>query len=440
MSFGRGNNMLTICLITQGRDEVQEFIESARLFSELEYINFLVIDNGAPEKVSKILRNWALTQAKITLLVRKENSFNFNELWPVIKEHSSEWVIFPGDDDRLLVEGFVAWKSIVEQDKDLEVVAMSARIIDFQGKETGEIVSPEFSVTGGKVVNLAQALHSPPFFWPTLFIKKSSVEGPFPNSRFLLDWWIGLSLVVNHNVSSSKICTLEYRRHPLQVSNLASLNQKFFEGVYWIDEFLASPIFHSWIKSRDESSLRIFWETVFNNPPLYGDGELSGLLLFNLAKIVILNSPSPELKNQVLADVSLVFGSLQHDASLCELIGNTSESHFGNLKISNENFVCPILSPLLHAFQGSDSSLVIAVSCEHDSSRVDSVYIECSRFIGRTENQQLDLLVRDISTHQEREGLLVFKVSPRERSLVLWFRRYKPWIPGRLLMRLRSRT
>lgn len=431
--------MLTICLVTQGRDEVQEFIESAKLFSELEYISFLVIDNGAPEKVGTILRNWSITQARTTLLVRNENSFHFNELWPIIKEHSSEWVIFPGDDDRLLVEGFVAWKSIVERDKDLEVVAMSARIIDFQGKETGEIVSPEFSITDGKDVSLARALHSPPFFWPTLFIKKSSVNGPFPNTRFILDWWIGLSLVVNHNVSSSKICSLEYRRHPLQVSNLASLNQKFFEGVYWIDEFFSSPTFLSWIKSRDESSLRIFWKTVFNNPPLYGDGDLSGLLLFNLAKIVISISPSQELKNQVLADVSLVFGSLQHDASLCEIIDNTSESHFGNLKISNKNLACPIISPLLHAFQGSDSSLAIAVSCDHDSNRADGVYIECANYLGRTENQQLDLLVRDISATLESNGLLVFKISPRERTLVLWFRRNKPWIPGRILMRLRSR-
>jgi hypothetical protein len=432
--------MLTICLVTQGRDEVREFIESAKVFSGLEYINFLVIDNDAPEDASVLLENWSANQPRTKVIIRKNNTTNFNELWPLIKENSSDWIIFPGDDDRLLVDGFNAWKTIIEQDNHLEVVAMSARIIDLEGQGTGEIVSPDFSDASRKEVNLAQALHSPPFVWPSLFIKKSLLTGPFPNSRFVFDWWIGLNLVTSHVVSSSKVCAIEYRRHPLQESNMVSLNRKFFEGVYWLDEFLSSPMFVSWVKSIEADSLRIFWKTVFVKLPLYGDSELSNLLLFNLAKILMRNSSSRELHNQVLADLSLALGSLQHDANLCGLISDSSESHFGNLRIINTGLVCPTLSALLHSFQGSDSSYAVTLSCEHDSNFTDGIYVLCSSYLGRTERQQLDLLVRDISLQLERKGLMVFKISPRERSLILSLRKYKSRIPERILRRIRGRA
>jgi hypothetical protein len=439
-NFRRVNSMLTICLVTQGRDAVEEFIESAKSFSGLEYVNFLVIDNEAPKEISKLLSNWSANQPRTKVIVCKKNTTNFNELWPLIKENSSDWIIFPGDDDRLLVDGFVTWKSIIERDQHLEAVAMSVKIIDFEGKDTGEIVSPEFSDTSRKEVNLAQALHSPPFVWPSLFIKKSAISGPFPNSRFVFDWWMGLNLVTKHNVGSSKVCVLEYRRHPLQESNMVSLNRKFFEGVYWLDEFLSSPVFVSWVKSIEDNSHRIFWKTVFVKLPLYGDRDLSNLLLFNLAKILMRNSSSRELHNQVLADLSLALGSLQHDANLCGLIGNSSESHFGNLRILNTELVCPILSALLHCFQGSDSSYAVTLSCEHDFNHSDGVYVLCSSYLGRTERQQLDLLVRDISLQLERKGLMVFKISPRERSLILSLRKYKSRIPERILMRMRGRA
>jgi hypothetical protein len=406
----------------------------------LEYINFLVIDNEAPKDVSDLLEHWSANQPRTTVIKRKQNTTNFNELWPLIKENSSDWLIFPGDDDRLLVDGFTAWKTIVEQDNRVEVVAMSARIIDLGGNETGEIVAPDFSGAGQREINIAEALHSPPFVWPSLFIKKSLLTGPFPNSRFVFDWWIGLNLVTSSSVSSSKICAVEYRRHPLQESNMVSLNRKFFEGVYWLDEFLSSSIFISWVNSIDDTSLRIFWKTVFGKLPLYGDRDLSGLLLFNLAKILIRNSSNRELHNQVLADLSLALGSLQHDANLCGLIGNSSSSHFGNLRVFNRDLVCPILSGLLHAFQGSDSSYIINLSCEHDTNYSDGIYVLCSNYLGRTERQQLDLLVRDISLQLEREGLMDFKISPRERSLVLSLRKYKSRIPKRILRKIRSRA
>ena len=41
--------MLTICLISQGRPQLSEFLDSVDEIAKLEYVSFVLVDNGAPQ-------------------------------------------------------------------------------------------------------------------------------------------------------------------------------------------------------------------------------------------------------------------------------------------------------------------------------------------------------------------------------------------------------
>ncbi len=428
--------MLTICLVTQGRKEVHEFFESAGRLSILEHVNFLIIDNGSPKDMSDEINKWASTQPRVTIVRLQTNTTDFNEIWSNVEIYCSEWVTFPGDDDRLIFEGIKQWSSIVFDRPDVEVTAMSAKIIDQNGVETGEIAGPDYVSDGDKASHVARGLHAPPFFWPTLFFKKSLIRGPFPHSRFVLDWWISLNLLIKAEVLESSVCTLAYRRHSLQESNLVSLNRKYFEGIYHLDDFLNSAFFVTWIDSMKEEALVDFWNAVYKSPPIYAERDMANVLMFRIAKLVIASTDNAHLHNQVLADLSLAFGSLQHDQSFADFVSDAKESHFGNLRITND-LNCPTLGPLLSDFQGSESAYSVTVFCEHVSKTPGSVFIQCAKYQNFTRSIQCDLLVRDISEELEKVGVLAFRISSRERFTVMKLRKYKSLLPKRLISKMR---
>lgn len=428
--------MLTICLVTQGRKEVQEFLESAERLSTLEHVNFLIIDNGSPKEISDEISNWATIHSRVEIVRLETNTTDFNEIWSTVEKYGSEWVTFPGDDDRLLVEGIIQWHSIVIEHSDVEVTSMSAKIIDQDGFETGETVGPEYVSGRDKASQIAHALHAPPFFWPTLFFKKSLIRGPFPHSRFVLDWWISLNLLMKTDVLESTVCTLEYRRHSLQESNLVSLNRKYFEGIYHLDDFLNSKNFLAWITSLKEEDLINFWNVVYKSPPIYAERDMANVLLFRIAKLVIASSSSAPLHNQILADLSLTFGSLQHDHSFSDFVDVAEKSHFGNLRITN-GLSCPILAPLFSDFQGSKSAQRVEVYCEHGSKVDGGVFIQCDKYRNIPRSIQRDVLVRDISEKLEEVGMLAFRISSRERFIVMKLRKYKSLLPKKLISKLR---
>ena len=428
--------MLTICLVTQGRKEVHEFLESAGRLAILEHVNFLIIDNGSPKDISYEIDKWASSQPRVTIVKLQTNTTDFNEIWSSVEMYCSEWVTFPGDDDRLIFEGIMQWSSIVLDRPDVEVTAMSAKIIDQDGIETGEMAGPDYVSDRDKASQVARGLNAPPFFWPTLFFKKSLIRGPFPRSRFVLDWWISLNLLIKAEVLESSVCTLEYRRHSLQESNLVSLNRKYFEGVYHLDDFLNSAFFLAWIDSMKEEVLVDFWNAVYKSPPIYAERDMANVLLFRIAKLVIASAESAHLHNQVLADLSLIFGSLQHDSSFADFVGSTENSHFGNLRIMN-SLSCPTLAPLLSDFQGSGSVYRVTIFCEHGSKTPGSIFIKCSKYQNFPRSKQLDVLVHDISEHLEEVGLLAFRISSRERFLVIKLREYKSRLPKRLISKMR---
>lgn len=422
--------MLTICLISQGRSQLSEFLDSMGEIAKLNYVNFVLVDNGAPQAYSKMLMEWSDSHKNSIYVRRDINCTDLNELWPDFNSHLSEWVVFPGDDDRFILSGIIEWKRLADSNPSLNAIAMSAKILHADGSTTGEVVPPSIAQISDTTSELAYSLHSPPFFWPALFIRASAVEKPFPISRYVVDWVTGINLVMLGNFMTSSTASIEYRRHETQESNLVSFNRKLFEGVYHLDSFINSKAFQKWVESRSEDELFLFWHTLNLFPPLYGDPELSNTLLIEIARIIRTSQFEIKIQNHLIANLSLRIGSLLHDESIKETLGmnNTQSMSFGNLRIENEQLQCPILSDLSSSFKGVDNSFKVRIFCKHNPNRL-GIPINCDQYLNLPRRHALDALVRDISLTLETQGSLAFRISPTERGLILFARELKKFIP-----------
>lgn len=423
--------MLTICLISQGRPQLSEFLDSVDEIAKLEYVSFVLVDNGAPQAYSKILKEWSDSHTNSIYIRRDINCTDLNQLWPDFDSHLSEWVVFPGDDDRFILSGVTEWKRLADSNPFLNAIAMSAKILRADGSTTGEVVQPSIAQISNTTSDLAYSLHSPPFFWPALFVRTSAVEKPFPISRYVVDWVTGINLVMLGNFMTSTMASIEYRRHETQESNLVSFNRKLFEGVYHLDSYINSKAFQKWVGSRSEDELFLFWNTLNLFPPLYGDPELSNALLIVIARIIRTSKFETKIQNQLVADLSLRIGSLLHDESVKETLGltNAQSMSFGNLRIDGEQLMCPILSDLSSSLKGAGNSLKVRLSCKHNPIR-SGIHINCDQYLNLPRRHALDALVRDISLTLETQGTLSFRISPAERRLILFARELKRFIPS----------
>lgn len=432
--------MLTICLVTQGRTEVSQFLASTSRLHDLDFINFLIIDNGAPPEVSSVIQAWSEKRIRVTYIRRDENTIDFNDIWPLVNVHASEWINFPGDDDRLVFEGYLEWERITSADGDLNVVAMSAKVIDVSGGSTSETVGPTISKEYAPSEQLALALHSPPFFWPALFFRKSSLTAPFPRSRFVLDWLISLQLITKGQIQISNEYSLEYKRHENQESNQVSLNRKYFEAAYRIEEFISGESFNRWLFSLNDEEKLMLWNTTFLHPPIYGDSDFGNIVLFRLARSLVSSTQSIALQNRIISDLSFKLGTLHHDKSIGEIldIDQLDRTIRGNIHIANPIEFCPILRPLSGAFIGNSNSVSIIIGCTHQRGKSGAIRIKCEEYLDLAEAQMCDKLVQDINSFLELKGVLGFRISPRERLLLVFMRRVKPMAPKRLIMWLRK--
>jgi hypothetical protein len=433
--------VLTICLLTQGREQIDEFIESARSLEDLSYVNFLIVDNASPMEQSQKIKSWASRQPRTYYIRRDNNSTDMNQLWEEVKEFASEWVLFPGDDDRLLESGFLEWKSITDVDSSINVIAMSAEIIDKNGKPVHEIQNPNFSEKYSVGSSLARALHHPPFFWPSLFFKKELVTHTIPVSRFVVDWTTGIYLVTKGKIVTSETPAIQYRRHSTQESNLVSTNRKHFEALYWLDEFIGSKDFDLWLTNAEDVQIQDFWREVINTKPIYDQEDLSMILTFSIAKKILHTEVSSHIRNVIVADLSLILGALQYDNDFRESVdGLKNEKEvFGNIRIKESQFNCSILDTLLPYFRGSDNAKVVSLACSHSKQSAGSILVDCNKYVGLPLRQSLDLLLRDISEDLEDSGALDFRVTPTERKVIEIFRSLKGAIPHRILRKLRNR-
>lgn len=425
---------LTICLVTKGRYLfLDEALRSYEPFLDTGLVGVILIDNGADDKSKKLLMDW---KNRFPDLV---NYFRTNEnepagtpyFWEKIKSFTPDWIIFPGDDDALVFNVFESFIAALKATPEISAYASSAEIINIDGKISGLIRQPAIHGLSSKTEQLSKSFHEPPFLWPGLFFKFELIKEGVPNSRFVLDWWIGLQLVLGGKILTTSDVGVKYRVHSLQESNQTPSRRKYFEGFNMLTEMINSKEFLKALKSMPSSELIKFLELSFIEKPLYSQPEYTIPLLNDIVLKTLEFVESSDLRTQVLEKYLFASGILLKRTDLNNFYMNSSwnfDESQGNAAINFANMTCSNLINSLFLFnQNSTNKYIIA--CNHSTHSTESIRVNCDELVGSSIAEIADAVLLAINSHLEESGYLVFSTTPFEKLVITRMRQIKSKIP-----------
>lgn len=434
---------LTICLVTKGREKyLDHILESLSLCLINEDVKVLLIDNGSAPPCRQKLQSWSSQNASASRLVRFEtNDPRFSAIWPIIMAEDIDWIILPGDDDQVRPEILDEWRDAVAADPDIVAFATSSAVMDENGSLTGEVITPTAELSTSSITKIARALHEPAFVWPSLFFRVSKVNPNVPSSRYAADWWVGINLLLNGNIKTTKSIGLNYRVHPSQESNLAPTRRKFFEGSIWIDALMRSEHFETWVSQlRDEERL-LFWEAITRNKPIYGDDFYAQPILFTIARVLMDTSLSAKTAEVIVGDLAGACGVfLKNDESMT-LVKNLrplGAENLGNIRVISTDGTCQTMAQACKLMKGGLSARIFQVSCSHSIKTSSAIHINCDTLPVDDIHDCADLILSAITRACEANGEFEVALSNGERAALFLFRSLKSRLSGKVKTYLRK--
>lgn len=435
---------LTVCLVTKGREKyLDQILGSLEPLLEDTNISVLIIDNGAPAKISERLAIWQSLHSKSVKIRRFELNESRSSLsWNIVREEGVDWAIFPSDDDEFHPEIVEAWRLALQRNPKLVGFATSAAIIKADGSLTGEILTPSAARHESGLDQLAAALHEPPFLWPSLFLRVSKIPKIVPNSRFVFDWWIGLNLLIAGEVYTSHLVGINYRVHMEQESYLAPLRRKYFEAEFWIDEFLRSQEFFTWASALSDVEKLTLWKKVMTNKPIYADPHCSQVPMASLRRVIMKSSSSSKVESEIVTRSALEQGVLLKDGDAKNLIySSETDLNFipGNLKIGFDKDVCTPVRHASNSLVGGNGDREIRIYCQHSSKGQNAIFVDCSKFVSNMPEINVDKIVNIITAHFEDNGDLELTLTSGERFVIQLLRKWRYRLPSRFRMVFRNK-
>jgi hypothetical protein len=432
---------LTICLITKGREEYLEpLLESLEGIFQFDWVQILVILNGTDEEISRRISQWAKDRKNVILETRETNDARPSILWPLVKKHSDGWCIFIADDDLFNFEILPYWQDLVTTERNLVAVSTAARVIDVSGRKTGEIRNSDLSADLSQVESVALSIHQPPFAWPTLFFDISKLPEEIPNSRYVFDWWVGIHLVLSGEIRFLDQISISYRNHPSQESHLASKQRKYFEAFIWFERLLESRSFNMWMLSLNEKEIMDFWRLCIEKPPIYGDSIYS-ILILNKIRVTIsgfTKTPLEEIK--LLGDFAFSNGVLLKNQDVSTLLRESYNNYSTESNVSIEFLEATCGETIrIKAFFSSQDSDIYFIGCAHSKSvNPEEIIIDCSVLTSYSPAISADLILVSVTDHLEKRGKLSFKITPKERILLLYIRNVRNSLPNPIVNLIRK--
>jgi hypothetical protein len=434
--------MFTYCLVTKGRRDylpsTLKSLEGALLHADVQVV---IIDNGCPDDISKMLINWCESSGKKTQYVR----FDFNDptaprVWNILRDFNVDWVTFPGDDDIVCPEFLQNARDHIKRNKNIKAIGSSLRIIDSDGSFTGQERHPA-KYLGDQIQYLADALHEPPFLFPGLFIKFNEITVPLPYSRYIFDWWLSLNLIVLGPIVTTSEISINYRVHDDQESALAPSRRKYFEALVVISRFLTDDNFENFLRKLSDVEKIQFLRVIASSGPIYGDSEFGRTLYFNLAVKIADSMSSYESYSLLMGELAASNGVLLREGELRSLLGPTHSV----LQVARANFwlsftedSCKeLLEYSKKFFQETPGVTSFLIGCRHSKKSV-AYEVDCNVFKLNPESA-IDLLVVQITEMLELEGKFDFKLSPIERALLMRLRSAKRMLPTGLIKRTKKK-
>lgn len=434
---------LTICLVSKGRKEfLNEALHSYEKFINSDAVEVLLIDNGADIVSTEILQSWKSKHGSKVHYYRSEinQKNNVAYFWDIISLHGPEWIIFPGDDDKLVFEIYAELKEAINDNQNLTAFAASAQIINETSDVTGETRIPAIYGVVNQPDLIAKSLHEPPFFWPSLFINFSAIPRTVISSRFVFDWWIGLQIVLKANFKATKSIGIHYRIHERQESFQSSSRRKNFEGFNMLAGFVGSDSFIECANLMSDSELATLFDLCAKNKPLYSQPEYSSALLKDLAVCISQICRTKENSNRIAETFLLSSGIYTKINDLENIYTGLSFDErvsAGNLAIILSAGVCANIRRGEYFFD-SHSLATANIACNHSKSNRKSVIVDCKNFNFLEDSEIADRILLAMESHQENIGNLNFIVTPFESELIRFYRRLKFRMPNLVRTNIRG--
>jgi hypothetical protein len=424
---------LTLCLITKGRAEyLGSLLASLDRCLKYDHIQVLVLLNGVEDEIAAQFNEWSHNYpAKVKLQRYQDNDARLSRFWPTILEIKTKWVSFPSDDD-ILNDSFLSkWNSFENSHSNFGAIATRLELIGPSGSRLGVVRNPSYNPKLSLPESAVRAFSECPFLWPGLIIQVASLPSQIPDSRYVLDWWVGLHLLFSNSVQVSEEVLVNYRVHDGQESAVASLSRKNLEAVTHLGNFVAGDLFADWITSRSQEEIVEFVGLFAKYRPLYGDIKFSS----ELVSIITRRVTSLRQENEVQV-ASLLMNALAHDV----LVEESQLKYLGIQKHIPEkapraNFnlefcegVCEELESILRLnnFLSADFPTVL-VGCNHSTSETIFVKIDCK--FTRPMETILDNLVVLGEEQLKSKQVFVASVSPFEYNLIRKYRIVKMKMP-----------
>jgi hypothetical protein len=416
---------------------ILESLESALQSSDVQVI---VMDNGCPKDVSKMLSDWCGASGERKHYVRFDiNDPSAPRVWNMLRNFEVRWVSFPGDDDVIHPEFLQDARALIEQTKELTAIASSMRIIDSDGNPTGQVREP-LEYFGDRVQYLASSFHEPPFLFPGLFINFNRITMPLPNSRYIFDWWLSLNLISLGSIVSTPKISIDYRVHEDQESALAPNRRKYFEAQVILSRFIREEVFQNFLSGLSDADKIEFWKLLATRGPIYGDAEYGRALMLSLSILIADSMNDSTSSANLLGMFAAANGAFLRSGESNSFVS----SRYPNISMSGSNFrlttvdgTCSELTQITTTMKFVEGeSRCFTVGCQH-STRSAQFKVDCS-LIERSPEGLLDLLIVQMTEKLEMSGALDFKITPIERRILSLLRSLKKFFPTHFISILRK--
>jgi hypothetical protein len=327
---------------------------------------------------------------------------------------------------------------MVQKNNQIIAVASGMQIINSFGSSVGQVRAPS-EFTGDKVSYMASSIHEPPFLFPGLFMKFSAIDTTaIPSSRYITDWWLSLNLVAQGQIFTTHEISIDYRVHDGQESAVAPSRRKYFEAQVVLSRFIESEIFENFLRSLSDFEKIDFLNWLFANGPVYGDREFGSSLMLNLLLKTVDSMGDATESSRLLGTYAAHNGVFLREGEVRAFISKEtplSSDLPANFKLAAVEGSCGVLLRLLEADAGLDVlGPTFLVGCSH--SRVSTRHTFNCGSAPQTFEHELEILISRITVDLERDGSFEFKLTPRERRLILNFRFAKGHLPKNLLSNL----
>ena len=414
---------LTICLVTKGREDyIDDVLSSFLPLIEYENVEVFIVDNGSDAICQKKIADWQSTNSSKSRLFRFEsNDPSYAVIWPEILKANVDWIVMPGDDDFLRSEILNEWKTATTANPNLVAFAAGAQVMNENGVLIDVILQPTAAMAASKMEQVATAFHGPAFIWPTLFFRAGSIDLQVPPSRYAFDWWVGLNLLVAGDVLTTTSIGIDYRVHSIQETNLAPLRRKFFEGSFWLGEYVRSDGFKIWITSLNDEDRLLLWDALLRKMPIYGDAHFGNPLMHALAHLLMSSSQNIGTSYRISTEFAALYGVFLRDGEVSSLLLNRDESFTesrGNIRIIPAIDTCFHIVKASQLVTGLENAREFGVYCKHSNKKKGHIFVECDRNILNTPTVNADLLINAITSFCENQKEFDIALSSSEKRVL----------------------